>query len=271
MNLYELKALKAFLAKHDIVAAKGLGQHFLCSGPVVLSIVASLSEMKGVLEIGPGPGVLTSPLSEKAEKVIALEVDDRMISALKDSAPRADVRKVDALEVNLAEILDELPEPRGIVSNLPYYITGPLLAKVEEAKDHVSIAVLMMQKEVALRIAASPGNRDRGAMSVALQAQFEIRTLIQVPGGAFLPPPKVDSTVLSLTPKHETPVEKSLLRMIKLAFAQPRKTLANNLANGLHIPRDRVLDALLDLKLGESVRPQELNLDEWKALAAALE
>jgi 16S rRNA (adenine1518-N6/adenine1519-N6)-dimethyltransferase len=114
VNLYEPASLKKFLAKHGLSATKGLGQHFLCSGPVVSAIVSSLAGCEGILEIGPGPGVLTAPLSSSAS-LIALELDPTMISALAESAPRADVRREDALKAPLGEILGELPLPRGVV------------------------------------------------------------------------------------------------------------------------------------------------------------
>ncbi len=217
---------------------------------------------RGILEIGPGPGVLTGALSSTCERMIALEVDQRMISALADSAPRAEVRLADALVADLASILQELPEPRGVVSNLPYYITGPLITRIAEASSFWSKAVLMMQKEVASRVLAPAGDRNRGSLSVYLQAQFQIEKVIDAPAGAFLPPPKVDSTVLEFVPIG-TSFEPAFFEFVRAAFKQPRKTLANNLfATGLS--REEVAARLQAADLDERVRPHALTLAEWQ-------
>jgi 16S rRNA (adenine1518-N6/adenine1519-N6)-dimethyltransferase len=204
--------------------------------------------------------------------LIALELDQRMVAALADSAPSAEVRRLDALHADLSEILRELPAPRAVVSNLPYYITGPLLTRIAEARAEFSVAVLMMQKEVAQRILAGPSNSARGSLSVYLQMQFEIALVAQVPAGAFVPPPKVDSTVLRFEPKPlslEPAFEAHLFRLIRLSFAQPRKTLANNLVAGLQVPRDVAANAIEVAGLEEKIRPHDLTLNEWLALATA--
>jgi 16S rRNA (adenine1518-N6/adenine1519-N6)-dimethyltransferase len=273
LKLYDPGTLKAFLGKHGISASKGLGQHFLCSRSVVESISNSIAGCNGVLEIGPGPGVLTGPISEQSQKMIALELDHVMIQALHESAPMVDARRVDALKADLSAILAELPEPRGIVSNMPYYITGPLLNKVAEARSLISVAVLMMQKEVAQRIMAAPGNGDRGSLSVFLQMLFDISLVVHVPAGSFVPPPKVDSTVLRFVPRalaFDPDFEARLFRLIRLSFAQPRKTLANNLVAGLHIPRESAIESIESANLEEKVRPHDLSLDQWVALAKAI-
>jgi 16S rRNA (adenine1518-N6/adenine1519-N6)-dimethyltransferase len=270
LKLYDPGTLKQFLKRHGLSATKGLGQHFLCSGPVVLKIVDAMNGLPGVLEIGPGPGVLTSPLSEQAERLIALELDSTMISALGESAPKADVRQQDALKANLDEILRELPEPRGVVSNLPYYITGPLLTRIAESRSQFSKAVLMMQKEVAQRVTAGAGSSDRGSLSVYLQSQFEIRAIADAPAGAFVPPPKVDSRVLEFVPREtgmDDKTEPQFFRLVRLGFGQPRKTLVNNLVAGLRISRDEAVSMVEEAELTENARPQELDLASWISLA----
>lgn len=266
MRLDQPEILRAFLKRHGLRPDKGLGQHFLVSAATVDAIVGAASSCPGVLEIGPGPGVLTGPLSEAAERMVALELDERMPSLLSESAPRAEVRGEDALKADLSAILLDLPAPRAIVSNLPYYITGPLLARIAEARAHLDVAVLMMQKEVADRILAKPGKRERGALSVALQSQFEISRVAHVPAGAFLPPPKVDSSVLKLVPR-ESGLSDEALRLVRLGFAQPRKTLTNNLVAGLHITRDEAVERVERIGLLETVRPAELSEADWVRLA----
>jgi len=268
LDLTDPSALKAFLGRHGLSANKRLGQHFLCSSRVVEAIAARLSSCRGVLEIGPGPGVITTRVSEFAERTIAIELDDSMLDALSESAPKAEVRKADALKVDLTAMLDELPEPRGLVSNLPYYITGPLLTRIAEARSGYSKAILMMQKEVAERVLAPAKASERGSLSVYLQSQFQISKVVSVPAGAFLPPPKVDSMVLEFIPLAvERPAE--FFRLVRLAFAQPRKTLANNLAAGFNVPRDQALEWIQGAGLGDLSRPQELELEAWDRLADA--
>ena len=205
--------------------------------------------------------------------MIALELDQCMIEALKFSSPKAEVRRKDALEVDLISVLRELPEPRGVVSNLPYYITGPLVSKIAEARGEYSVAVLMMQKEVAQRIRAKPGNSDRGSLSVYLQTQFEISLVAHVPAREFLPPPKVDSTVLKFVPKPfegDEAFQTYFYRVVRLSFTQPRKTLENNLVAGLHLSREVVEKAIDHAGLEEKVRPHDLTQDQWVALTNAL-
>jgi 16S rRNA (adenine1518-N6/adenine1519-N6)-dimethyltransferase len=271
LNLSHPAELRRFLTRHGISADKSLGQHFLCSDSVVEAMVERVADLGGILEIGPGPGILTTHLAAWDRRLIALEVDGRMISALKESAPYADVRHADALQTDFSELLRELPEPRGIVGNLPYYITGPLVDRVAEARASFSIAVLMMQKEVADRIAAPPLDAARGSLSVYLQALFEIEVVVQVPQTAFEPPPKVKSTVLEFRPRLGFEIADSVFRLVRLGFAQPRKTLANNLASGLKIDRAKVSETLEAVGLRPDARPHMLTLAEWVWVAQLLE
>lgn len=246
-----------------------MGQHFLISQKVVTAIVNAFEGCEGILEIGPGPGVLTSPLSESATKLIAIELDERMIAALSESAPAAEVLRADALKTDLSEVLSRLPEPRGVVSNLPYYITGPLLTKIAEVNELYSKAILMMQKEVAERVLAGPKTSARGSLSVYLQLQFAIRLVANAPGGAFLPPPKVDSAVLEFVPRA-LPVKKeasaALFKLVRGGFTQPRKTLVNNLISGVSADREKAIEWVLKMGLKETARPQELANEQWLEL-----
>lgn len=265
MNLTDPGTLRALLRKHGFEAAKGLGQHFLVSSKAVNAIVGAFDGCGGILEIGPGPGVLTQPLSAD-RPLIALDLDARLPALLTESAPRAELRLIDALEADLAALAAELPSPVGLVSNLPYYITGPLLGRIADARASLDRAVLMMQKEVALRVLAAPRTPERGGLSVAMQTQFDVSLVTHVPGGAFLPPPKVDSTVLRFLPRPILPREAAFLKFLKLGFTQPRKTLANNLAAGLGRPREEILATLDGEGLGDRARPQELTNEAWRSL-----
>lgn len=270
VDLHEPRALRAFLSRHGYSPQKSLGQHFLCSKRVSRAIAIALHGMKGALEIGPGPGALTSKLCEVCESVEAIELDARAESALSESAPCAKVTLGDALSVDWAEILERLPRPRAIVSNLPYLITGPLLGRVEDHALRIDLALLMMQAEVADRVRAAAGDSARGALSVTMQCLFCIEKVVEAPPGCFVPPPKVQSAVLKLTPrKHVDWVRAAeIKRLSHLGFRQPRKTLLNNLS--LQYSKLVVAEAIDEVKLAASVRPHQLELEHWELLVRRL-
>ena len=178
----------------------------------------------------------------------------------------------DALEADLTLFLDRLPTPRAVVSNLPYYITGPLIPRIAEARDRFDKAVLMMQKEVAVRVLARPCSSDRGSLSVFLEAQFEIQKVADVPAGAFWPPPKVDSVVLEFMPRSTgllAEEEAGFFALVRGAFRQPRKTLSNNLVS-YAVARAEAERALREVGLDIRCRPADPDLDTWKKLYRAL-
>lgn len=257
------------LERHGWRPAKRLGQHFLTSKPVVRAVVAAASGCPGVLEVGPGPGVLTGPLSEAAS-VVAVEIDPLAVAALAESAPRARVVQSDALRTDLGALLRGLPKPRALVSNMPYQITGPLLEAFAGVAAEWEVAVLMMQKEVGERVCAKPGAREFGSLSLDMQNRFEISRVAVAPAGAFYPPPKVDSVVLRFAarPGVEPTIADVMERLGRIAFAQPRKTLANNLA--AVFGRARADAALASAGLDPMVRPHQVDFPGWDALLAAL-
>lgn len=272
MNLTDPAFLRELLARHGLRPQKRWGQHFLVSRSVVDAILARVEGFAGVVEVGPGPGVLTRDLSERA-KVIAFEVDPIAVSALSETAPRAEVRHGDVLRADLATAFEELPEPRALVSNMPYQITGPLLTAFAGARASYSRAVLMMQREVGERILAKPGSSSFGSLTVFLGIQFGIRKICAAQAGAFYPPPKVESVVLEFEPRSTgltAQAEAHLFRVVRLGFAQPRKTLANNLATGLRRDRDEITAILQNLSWSTAARPHQIDLDGWKTLAERL-
>lgn len=265
-NLRDVGALRALLARHGAAPTKRLGQHFLVGPAVVEAILAAVGEPRFALEVGPGPGILTQPLSARCS-VVAVEYDPCMVRVLAESAPDAKVVAGDALRVDLSALLIDMPTPRALVSNMPYQITGPLLERFCALRDVTDVQVLMMQREVGEKILAPPGDRARGSVSVDLQACFEIVPIAKAPPGAFWPPPKVESMVLRLTPRRDTHFPKTWRAVLRAGFAQPRKTLANNLAAGLRIKRDQAVAWLDALDLRADVRPQVLTVDQWRSLA----
>jgi 16S rRNA (adenine1518-N6/adenine1519-N6)-dimethyltransferase len=262
VNLADPGELRGFLRKYGLTPDKGLGQHFLCSRSVVDAIVRAIPAGTSILEIGPGPGVLTGPLSQRGP-TFALELDPRMVEALSESAPDATVVQGDALKVDLEALLEGSPSPRAVVSNLPYYITGPLLGRIAEARASWALAVLMMQQEVATKILAQAGKRERGAISVRMQAQFTVSKVCNVPPSAFIPPPKVDSAVLQFMPKQggSADLPEAFFQLVQAGFAQPRKTLANNLA-----ARGQERDVVARAGLDPSVRPHQLDQSDWERI-----
>jgi 16S rRNA (adenine1518-N6/adenine1519-N6)-dimethyltransferase len=241
----------------------------LVSEPVVKDIVRQVQGCSSVLEIGPGPGVLTRPICSFIDHVAAIELDSKAIPVLAESAPNAEVIQADALKVDLNEILNRLPEPRALVSNMPYAITGPLLTLVAAHAGQIQTAVLMMQREVGDRIVAAPGDRNRGSISVNLDVLFEISRVCRVPGGAFMPPPKVESVVLRFDPRPELAegVDSKFETMVRQGFSQPRKTLVNNLKS---LGKENLLRALSELELTETVRPHQLTTEQWLELRRRL-
>jgi 16S rRNA (adenine1518-N6/adenine1519-N6)-dimethyltransferase len=270
VNLADRGELVGFLRKHGTSADKSLGQHFLCAPSVVKSIVDAAGDYRTCLEVGPGPGILTSFLAKKAETMLAVEFDERMIALLKDSSPTCQVTHGDALKVDMRQLLADTPEPRALVSNMPYYITGPLLERFAAIRDLYDVAVLMMQKEVGVKIVARPGERERGALSVMLQTQFEITRVLKVPAGAFMPPPKVESVVLKLIPR-QAELPRSFERVVRAGHSQPRKTLINCLAATFRQERTVVQEVIAEAGLTENTRGFELDEVQWVKLSEVIE
>lgn len=185
-----------------------------------------------------------------------------MIAAAQDFAPTAQIVHADALKVDWSEYLAQLPQPAGIVSNMPYNITGPLLERVCDQAQRIDRAVLMMQREVGDKILAKPGDRIRGALSVVMQATFDISLVCRVAPGCFSPPPKVDSIVLEFRPKP-TP-NYIALKLARLGFSHPRKTLVNNLSS--RFIKEELSARLDTLGLSATIRPHELTYEQWVQL-----
>lgn len=264
--------LRALLNEQSVRLQKRHGQHFLVSQRVIGKIVAKCHGFRSFLEIGPGAGALTAPLTEIGS-VVALEIDPRAAELARLRAPAARIIVQDALQADLAGILAGLARPRALVSNMPYHITGPLLAAIAEARSEFDRAILMMQKEVGDRVMARPGSPACRGLTIGLQSQFGIAFICRVPPGAFEPPPKVESVVLEFTPKASTlspSVEERYYRLIRVAFAQPRKTLANNLSVGLELKRADIEARLSEMGLASNVRAHQLSLSDWTRLTLAL-
>ena len=277
-DLSDPQALRAVLERHDIRAAKGIGQHFLVDRSALAAIVdaAELSADDDVLEIGPGPGVLTAALAARARSVTAVEVDERMVAVLRDTVgDRDNVRivRADALAVDLFG-LGERP-PTRIVANLPYQITSPLLMRFLEDARRPPRIVVLVQEEVARRIVAGPGDaKERGFLSVFVQSFSTPNLVRRVPARSFRPPPKVDSAVVALR-THARPAfapldQDRFIALVSDAFRHRRKQLRSALGFEAGVDRARADAALRAAGVDPMRRPEELSVGEWVALAKEL-
>lgn len=260
------------LKRFGIRMSKKLGQNFLIDEHVVNSIVdaAGIKPGDAVLEIGPGIGTLTQGLAEAGANVTAVEIDRRLLEVLSKTLEGYDnVRVVhgDILRVNITETVGA-PQYK-VVANLPYYITTPIIMGLLEARMPIDVLVTMVQKEVAQRMVASPGTKDYGALSVAVQYYTKAEIMFIVKPDSFIPAPSVDSAVIRCTVLDKPPVqvdEKVFFKVVKAAFAQRRKTLLNTLKiTGLPV---ETLKAILEKAgIDGTRRGETLSLDEFAAIS----
>ena len=269
------------LTRHGFTFSKAKGQNFIINPSVCprMAALCGAGENDGVLEIGPGAGVLTRALSGVAGKVAAVELDARLLPVLGETLAGLDnvtVIQGDILQLDLPRLLQEQFEnrPVHVCANLPYYITSPILMRLLEAKLPFVSITAMAQKEAADRLCAAMGTRACGAVTAAVAYYAEARQLFQVSRGSFYPAPKVDSTVLQLTPRGAPPVdvpdEAFFFRVIRAAFNQRRKTAANAVSAGLSIDKSTVLAAMAWAGIAPEARAENLTLEDYAGLARAL-
>lgn len=279
MELTSPKVIKEIAERFGFSFSKGLGQNFLLD-PQVLDKIADAADIDdGVLEVGPGFGVLTKRLCETGKKVVSVEIDKRLIPVLDFTLAEFDNVKIiekDILKTDVKALIDEEFDGKriSVAANLPYYITTPIITKLIEEKLPIKNIVVMVQKEVAERIAAKPGKKDYGAISVLCQYYTNPRLVTIVPAGSFYPPPKVDSAVLCMEvqdkPNVEVLDEKLFFKVVRAAFSQRRKTLLNCLASGFSCGKDKLTEILLEVGIEPSVRGEKLGLVEFGKISDAL-
>ena len=255
---------RAQLAALGLTPSKGLGQNFLHDQGVVRRIVeiAELSPASVVLEIGPGLGVLTRELAARAERVVAVEVDQRLAEHLRGIAPHnVAIVEADALRVNPATLVGA---DYSVVANLPYSIANAILRHLQEADPPPSALTIMVQLEVAQRIVAAPP--EMSLLSVAVQFYGAPRIAMRVGGGAFIPAPNVESAVLRIV-THDPPLpraeHRAFFRVVAAGFAQRRKQLVNTLATGLRHERGTVIAALERAEVAPTERAERLTVQDW--------
>jgi len=270
--------IQKILKKEDLKILKSLGQNFLIDEKVLQRIVevSDLKEEDVVFEIGPGFGTLTEELLEKCGKVIAIEKDKKLAELLKSkiSCKNVEVINDDILKIELKEFIKKYfsNEKYKLVSNIPYYITSPIIKMFLESDIQPESIVLLMQKEVAERICAKPGKLSVLALSVQIYGEPEIVDCVD--RSSFYPEPKVDSAILKIKNIHRDAINcdltKDLFKIIKIGFSSKRKKLANNLSAGLHIEKTQSEKIFLKAEISLNARAQELSLEEWRKLAILL-
>lgn len=275
MDLTSVKTINEIKNKFGFHFKKGLGQNFLTDKGVLDKIAQSAEGSSGVLEIGPGFGVLTKELSRHFDKVVSVEIDNHLIEVLNYTLSDCDNVKIineDVLKCDLNAVIDEEfgGEKISIAANLPYYITTPIITSIIEKKLNISSLVVMIQKEVAERLCAQPGTKSYGAISV-LCAYYTIPEIITtVSAGKFVPAPKVDSAVVKMTMRDEPRVkvsdEKKFFRIVKAAFSQRRKTLLNCLSSTFSYTKEEISERMLRAGIEPQRRGETLSIEEFAIL-----
>lgn len=276
MELTDIKTIREIERRFDFGFSKGLGQNFLLDGAVLDKIIEAAEIDGGVLEIGPGFGVLTQKLSEAAKKVVSIEIDKRLIPVLNYTLEDCDNVKIiegDFLKMNVNELIQEEFDGNkiSIAANLPYYITTPIITGLIEAKLPVKNIVVMVQKEVAERIVAKSGTKAYGAISVLCNFYTKPRIVEIVPAASFFPAPKVDSAVLCMEVLDKPPVlvknETLFFKVVKSAFLHRRKTLVNCLSGDFGIEKSALSAMLQELGIEPAVRGERLDIFEFAKIA----
>ncbi|WP_085834077.1 16S rRNA (adenine(1518)-N(6)/adenine(1519)-N(6))-dimethyltransferase RsmA [Clostridium merdae] len=280
-SLSNISTIKEILGRHGFHFSKALGQNFLIN-PMVCPRMAEesgASPESGVLEVGPGIGVLTRELAESAQKVVSVELDRRLLPVLEETLADYDnvtIVNEDVLKLDIKELLERefAGMPVSVCANLPYYITSPVIMRFLEERLDITALTVMVQKEAARRICAKPGTRECGAVTIAVHYYAEPEILFEVSRGSFMPAPNVDSSVIRLTLRKEPAVkvedEAGFFKLIRAAFGQRRKTMLNSVSAGLSLPKETVGTALDAAGLDRRVRAEQLTMQNFADLFACL-
>lgn len=277
-RLYSPAVVKEIIEKYGFRFSKSLGQNFLIDGNIIDRIIegANIRKDDGIIEVGPGIGTLTQKLCESAEKVVAIELDSNLLPILEEtlgSYNNVDIVHGDVLKVNLNQLIEEKLEGKKVkvVANLPYYITTPIIMRLLEEKLNIDKIVVMVQKEVALRMKATPGNKDYGALSIAVQYYSKPEIIVDVPKNVFMPRPNVDSAVIMLDlydePIIEVKDEKLFFNVVKAAFGKRRKTLLNALTGGIDLKKEEIEKVLERSQIDSVRRGETLSIIEFARIA----
>lgn len=280
-DLTNISYIKDLCARYGFALSKNYGQNFIVNSGICPKIAqyAGISENCGVIEIGTGIGVLTKELALRAKKVVAVEIDEKLMPLLEETLADFDNIKIinqDVLKVDLNRLIQEEfgDMPVMVCANLPYYITSPIIMKLLEDKLPIENITVMVQKEAAQRICAAEKSRDTGAISLAVKYYSVPKVCFDVSPGSFFPPPKVTSSVIRLDINKNKNInpkdEKNMFKLIRAAFTQRRKTFANSVCSVLNIPKEDVENALKQIGENTMVRPEKLSLEQFSLLSDIL-
>lgn len=280
-QLSNIRVIRDLMERHGFTFSKALGQNFLINPSVCpqMAVQGGIGPDIGVLEIGPGIGVLTVELSKRAKKVVSIEIDQRLLPVLQETLAGFDNVEIihgDIMKINLHQLIAEkFPSMQVIVcANLPYYITSPILMNLLEQQLPIRSITVMVQKEAAQRLCAQPGCRETGAISIAVRYYSNPKILFPVSKGSFLPAPKVDSTVIRLdileSPSVNVPA-KPFFAVVRAAFSMRRKTLLNCLSAGLSLSKEQAAAGLEKANVPAHARAEQLSMEQFAAIARAFQ
>lgn len=280
-NLSDISVIKEIMTKYGFTFSKSLGQNFLVNPSVCpkMAEMSGIDKDTGVIEIGPGIGVLTKELALRAGKVVAIELDERLPAVLSETLKEFDnveIINADILKIDLASLIEEKFKGLkvAVCANLPYYITSPVIMHLLESKLPIESITVMIQKEVADRLCAEPGSRDAGAITVSVNYFGNAKKLFDVSRGSFMPAPNVDSAVIKISVKKSPDVfvsdEKKFFKMVKAAFSMRRKTALNSISAGMSISKNEVSKAIEESGLDLNIRAEKMTLEELARLCENL-
>lgn len=279
-NLSNIGVIREVMTRHGFTFSKALGQNFLINPSVCprMAEQGGAGAGVGVLEIGAGVGVLTVELSRRAERVVCVEIDERLLPVLDETLKGCDnveIVNADVMQVDLhALIAEKFSGCTEVVvcANLPYYITSPVIMRLLEQQLPVRAVTVMVQKEAAKRLCAEPGTRDVGAVSLAVRYYSEPKILFSVSRGSFMPAPDVDSAVIRLDVRQTPPVDAPpsvFFKVVRAAFSQRRKTMLNCLASGLALSKEQAAQLLEAAEVPPGARAEQLSIEQFAAIARA--
>lgn len=279
-RLTDIGVVKDLLSRHHFTFSKSLGQNFLIN-PTVCPRIAEQGGAEpgvGVIEVGTGIGVLTAELAKRADKVVAVELDNRLLPVLEETLREFDNIKIindDILKVDLHRLIKEEFSGMEVVvcANLPYYITSPIIMGLLEERLPIKAITVMVQREAAARLCAKPGTRDSGSVTIAVRYFSEPKQLFTVSRGSFMPSPNVDSAVIRLDIKKPKPLdfdESFFFKVVRACFAQRRKTVVNSVSATLNLNKSDVANALNENGIKPTARAEELQMNEFISLARSL-
>ncbi len=281
-NLTNISVIKELLSRHGFTFSKALGQNFLVN-PVICPKIAEMGNAAkgfGIIEIGAGVGVLTHELAKRADKVVTVEIDSRLIPVLEETLAEHDnvsIINADVMKTDLRSLIDSSFQglEAAVCANLPYYITSPVIMYLLESRLPVRSITVMVQKEAGERLCAEMGSREAGAVTAAVNYYARPKLLFGVSRGSFMPPPNVDSCVIRLDVRDKPPVkvndEKYFFRLIRGSFSQRRKSIANSVSSAMSIEKRKVTEVLRSVNISENARPEQLDLGQFADIANALQ